>query len=260
MSFGEIVAPSRAMIVAWGLVVAASAVHAKESTEKFPSQTKDVAIDFYEPDGTGTFPGVVVLHGLGGLTPEWKPQIEQFAKQLAATGLVVAVPHYLEVTGTTPGPNAAGEIPEKRRNWLTAANDATTFVAKRSNVKKDRMALVGFSMGGNLALDVAMMPPSGTTVRAVVDNFGPTRSVPLEGNVMKLPPTMIHHGLADQVVVPEESKILVGRLKGIGRVQGTDFEMHLYPGQGHGFVDKPSDKALTISTERSAQFLGKHLK
>jgi dienelactone hydrolase len=47
--------------------------------------------------------------------------------------------------------------------------------------------LLGFSLGGHLALNVAMTPPTGVTVRGVVDFFGPTMTAPLLNKWTALP-------------------------------------------------------------------------
>jgi dienelactone hydrolase len=244
-------------IGAYGLIVVASAVgvaQGKESAAKFRSHAKEVAIDLYEPDGSGTYPGVILLHAADGLNEPWKSQLEQFAQELTKVGMVVAVPHYFEVTATTPG--VLVNVAQNRGIWLTAARDASAFLASQSNVKRDRIGLVGFGLGANLALDVAMTPPDTVTVRAVVDYFGPT--VVLDGDIKKLPAVLIHHGLTDTIVDPLLTRTFVARLKQSGRVIGSDFEFHWYPDQNHRFTDSPTT-ALTDSRVRSISFLRAHL-
>ena len=53
-----------------------------------------MAIDLYEPDGSGKYPGVILLHAGEGFNEPWKSQLEQFARELTKAGMVVAVPHY----------------------------------------------------------------------------------------------------------------------------------------------------------------------
>jgi acetyl esterase/lipase len=98
--------------------------------------------------------------------------------------------------------------------------------------------------------------PLGTTnLRCVVDFFGPTVAPPLEGDLSKLPPVLIHHGTDDRVVSISESKRLVDRLVAAGKTEHKDYEFFEYKGQGHGFTGED----LTKSRDATVAFIEKML-
>ena len=95
------------------------------------------------------------------------------------------------------------------------------------------------------------MPDGGTRISAVVEYFGGLPEL-LAANLEKMPPVLILHGDADQVVPVKEAESLERRLK----EKEIPFEVKIYPGQGHGFVGKD---ALDAS-RRTLSFLDKHVK
>jgi dienelactone hydrolase len=93
-----------------------------------------------------------------------------------------------------------------------------------------------------------MTPPPQTSVKCVVDFFGPTLSPVLTGPWDKMPPLLIHHGLADKPVEPFHSEHLMSELKKAGKVKGKDFHFEPYKDQGHGFTgnDLTKSRAKTV--------------
>ncbi len=125
---------------------------------------------------------------------------------------------------------------QRREDWNLAIEDGITFIATQMNVDSTRIGLLGFSLGGNRALSVAMKPTPVTRIHKVVEFFAPTTLVPLSGDVALLPKLQIHHGdNSDQFITPSETDKLVADLKRISKVEGIDFEVFRYPGAGHGF-------------------------
>jgi dienelactone hydrolase len=108
--------------------------------------------------------------------------------------------------------------------------------------------VLGFSLGGYLALSLAMDPPTAAPLRGVADFFGPTDM--LDTHWSSLPPALIFHGAADPLVDPAQSARLASALEHAGRKEGTDFFYKVYPGQGHGF----NGTALTESRDRTIEF------
>ena len=45
----------------------------------------------------------------------------------------------------------------------------------------------------------------------------------------------MHHGTDDKIVPPAESDTLKRLLLAAGKKEGSDFEIHTYDGEGHGF-------------------------
>ena len=110
--------------------------------------------------------------------------IVSFARALAERGIAAVMPHYLDATGTEPGAGVFELIARNRPAWRQACDDALAGMARDTRFDAARLGVLGFSLGANLALSVAMDPPAGTQPRCVVDFFGPTQG--LESHWAKL--------------------------------------------------------------------------
>src|SRR5579872_7152496 len=142
------------------LTVSALAATPKNVTYKSGSDTVHGIV--YTPAGKGPFPGIIVIHEWWGLN-DW---VKEQASKLADQGYVtLAIDLYRGKVAKTP--DEAHEImrglPEDRaKRDLHAAME---FLQAQPNIKKDRIAAIGWCMGGGFALDVALQEP---TLRADV--------------------------------------------------------------------------------------------
>ncbi|MGO4407932.1 dienelactone hydrolase family protein [Bosea sp. RAF48] len=139
-----------------------------------------VAVDRFGPSASGG--SVILLYGSGGLTNSGRYQFA--ANTIAGARYNVLLPRYFEATGDRRA--RYGEIKNKFPVWLEAIEPITA--------ETPRFAVVGFSLGGALALALAARD---RRVRAVVDFFG---FLPPGLEQASLPPTLIVHGDAARVV------------------------------------------------------------
>jgi dienelactone hydrolase len=218
------------------------------ATESYASNGKKVPIELLCPASPKSAPVVLILHGSFGLLPQYRPDILSFATALNALGIAAALPHYLDSTGTSPGTGVFAEIATNRDRWHVACADALAAIASDGRFDAERMGVLGFSLGGYLALRLAMSPLAHGKLRAAVDFFGPVKM--LENKWSRLPPLLIFHGANDPLVAPGESTGLAAELVKAGRTSPRDFELKTYPGQGHGFTGP----ALKDSRERTCTF------
>lgn len=220
------------------------------TSEKLLTGGRPIALDVYVPVVKGKPPAVVILHGSFGLLPEYRADIVSFAEALVGVGIAAVMPHFLESTGTEPGMGVLALIKDKRPIWRQACSDAVSMVANDARFDAARLGVLGFSLGGNLALSLAMDPPKPTKLRCVVDFFGPTRT--LEPHWSNMPPVLIFHGAKDPLVDPSESAFLVAQLESAGRKRGTGFTYEAVPGEGHGFhgaaLKKSRDEMIAFIT------------
>lgn len=185
----------------------------------------------------GSQPTIVLLYGSDGLTNNGR--YEFAAQTIASAGYTVLLPRYFEATGDSRA--RYGEIQTKFPAWRQALE---TVLADRP--ASARFGLVGFSLGGALALGLAARSPK---IRAVVDFFGFEPAGLGDGG--KLPPTLILHGAADRVV-PAANAASIER---VIRSQGGIVESHIYPGEGHGL----SLSSLPDAVGRAKTFLQRHV-
>jgi len=209
----------------------------------FDSGGQSIALDCFLPTANGhRFPAVIGLHGSAG----GHASMADPATMLAAQGFAVFVPHYFDRTGTT-------EVVDKQTAvrhfplWGKTLWDAIGYVERQDIVDRNHIGLVGFSLGAYLALSVAAVDPR---IQAVVDFFG---GLPTEMKffMRRLCPVLILHGDADPTVPVEEAH----HLQEVLEKKNIQYEMHIYPGAGHGFT---GDTWLD-ARRRTLAFLKKYL-
>ncbi len=168
------------------------------------------------------------------------------AAMLAEQGLAVFVPHYFDRTGTSGVADRQTAI-RHFPVWGKTVWDAITHVQRHPQVDSEGVGLVGFSLGAYLALSVAAVDQR---VKAVVDFFG---GFPKEMKffMRRLCPTLILHGDADATVPVSEAY----HLQEILEKKLVPYEMHIYPGAGHGFTGDIWQDAR----HRTLAFLQKYL-
>src|SRR5262249_13836782 len=138
---------------------------------EFKSAGKTIHVLMVEPAGGGKRPAVVMLggqDGLGQMTADKFP-----TPGLGKKGHVVLFIRYYDRTGTPDKVrhreqqefarwlkgDAANEEKNKAREhfdqWIETVVDAVAYARTLPNVDPDRVGLVGFSLGGYLALSAA---------------------------------------------------------------------------------------------------------
>jgi carboxymethylenebutenolidase len=173
----------------------------------------------------GGRPGIVVLHEVLGLAPEIVAVVERFADRgwaavapdLFSHGTRVGclVSAMANVNKGRLGP-FAGDI-EAARQWLAA----------QPGVDPDRLAVIGFCLGGSFALLYAADAPDG--FRAAAVNYGnvPKRAERLEGAC----PIVASYGARDMLYGKHGD-----RLEHHLTELGVEHDVKTYPNAGHSFV------------------------
>ncbi|MBZ5570521.1 MAG: dienelactone hydrolase family protein [Acidobacteriia bacterium] len=184
----------------------------------------------YIPEGNGPFPAIVVIHEWWGLN-DW---VKEQASKLSDQGYItLAIDLYRGKVATTP--EEAHEImrgvPEDRAKRDLHA--AVEFLAAQSNVKKDRIASIGWCMGGGYSLDVALQEP---TLRAAVINYGrlatDTESLKaINASVLGI------FGGQDKGISVDDVQKFAKTLKQLGK----KVDVTVYPDAGHAF-ENPNNK------------------
>ena len=209
----------------------------------FESGGKDICLDCFLPFDTGRrFPAVIGLHGSGG----GHFSMAEPAGLLASQGFAVYVLHYFDRTGTTTIDGLA-TIARNYPAWMKTLWDAVSFVARQPQVDPERIGLLGFSLGAYLAVSAAAID---SRVHAVVEFFG---GLPKEMKLFmrRLCPMLILHGEDDKTVPVAEAY----HLQQVLEKRQIPYEMHIYPGVGHGF----SGEVWRDAGLRTLAFLNKHL-
>lgn len=218
----------------------------------FPANGKKTEGYFAIPD-SGKGPGVIVIQEWWGLVGHIKAVADRFAEQ----GYVALAPD-LYHGKATKSPDEAGKL-MMALNIAEAERDlrgAVDYLAEQESTQGDKIGVVGFCMGGQLALYAASKNPR---IGACVDFYGVHPNVKPElekirGAVLGL------FAENDSFVTPEVARDLEKKLE----KAGVDVEVHIYPGTDHAFFnDERSDvyneEAAADAWKRVMDFLGRHL-
>jgi len=215
---------------------------------------RPVKVEFYPAPGNARRPAVLMLHGGQG----WggaEGRIEDFrhyARELAAHGFDAYMVYYYSDQDVADRKANAPMVSIRRfPAWAKLVSDLTLDV-KKLPTSNGKLALVGFSNGGNLSAHATPLDPN---IDAAVIYYGGVSRVP--GYVAKrFPPLIIFHGEADTREPIERGIKLFETAKALG----GPVEFHSYPGINHGFGQNLGTPAADDAFTRTISFLEKNLK
>ena len=173
----------------------------------------------------GQLPGVIVVHEIFGPQPEILEVAERFAAHgygalapdLFSAGLRVGCLTRALVELSRGGAGRTLDAIESSRAWLAA----------RPEIDGQRMAVIGFCLGGGFALAFAASGPEG--LRAASVNYG---QVPRKAQALsRCCPIVASYGGRDRIMGKES-----GRLERHLEQLGIEHDVKSYPQVGHSFM------------------------
>lgn len=203
------------------------------------------------PEGVDEAPAVLVLHSWWGLTPWFRT----VADRLADEGFVALVPD-LHLGGRADRPDEA--------EALLAATDpnavadlvvsSASLLAGLPVTRDGAVGVLGFSMGASWGLWLAARAPQ--LVAAVVACYG-IQTIDMSSATAAV---QLHLAEHDELVDDDDAALLEASL----RLDGTEVEVHRYPGTGHWFLeeDRPAAHAPVAAArawDHALRFLHGHL-
>ncbi len=202
---------------------------------------------------SGSGQGIIVLQEWWGLVPH----IQDIADRFAAAGYVAVAPDLYEGE-TTTSPDEAGRklmalnIEQTAQKLEQVAN----FLLNHEAVTGQKLGVVGFCMGGQLALLAATVSQK---IGAVVDFYGIHPHVKPDFSKLSAPVLGIF-GEKDQSVPPEA----VRQLESAIQQAGGSIETHTYPNADHAFFNNTRPEvyqpdAATDAWKRTLNFFQTHL-
>ena len=222
---------------------------------EFPSNGTTVGGYLAAPE-VGAGPGVVVIQEWWGLVDH----VKDVCDRLSAEGFTALAPD-LYHGASTAEPDEAGKL-MMALDIERAARDmagAVDYLAGHDSVRGQGVGVVGFCMGGGLALWLATLRPD--LVRAVVPFYGVIPWEAAQPDWSRLQAAVQgHYAENDGSVPPERVAALETQLKDAG----ADVEMFIYPSTGHGFFNDTRPEAHAEDAARQAwiralEFLRRHL-
>lgn len=210
----------------------------------------------------GNLPTVVILHGVEG-TSYYRSFHLTNARKIADEGYAVVLVHYFDplpysdlaylksdysLDTEKVEEHIYGDQIADRRCWEDVAVESIKWAADQPEMDSEKLFLVGYSLGGCVALSCADRCSRETqlpSLKGIVVNFASRfRDVELSAS---LPATQFHHGQDDDVIQVDLMQQTADEMK----ANGTDVDVNIYPDQEH-ILDDACGK---ICRQRTHEFL-----
>ncbi len=223
---------------------------------RVPKETQVEGIQFW-PQEKSTFGGIVLLHEGWGLNN----QIKQLGLRLSCEGYAVIIPNLYNRLGgmVTANADVAEGLTARLNEPLTLQdiNSCCEFLNTRDYVKRNLHAVVGFGLGGTLALRFACRRKR---LRAAVSFYGQLTPNPTILAELQCP-VLYHHPEQNPVIPFEELE----QFRQAGDTQGKRIAIRRYPEAAPGFCDETRtvtyrETDAQEAWDAMALFLAEHLK
>jgi carboxymethylenebutenolidase len=221
---------------------------------QFPNGSETVSGYLATPAKAGRYPGLVVAHEWWGLT-DW---VKEQTRKLADQGyIVLAVDLYRGKV--TSDPEEAHELmrglPQDRA--VAELNSGLVYLVGRKDVDRDHVGVIGWCMGGGLALQLAIHQPH---LSACVVNYG---ALPTDPNDIQqiFAPVLGNFGAEDRGITPADVHEFETTMQGMKR----RVDLKIYEGAGHGFENSTNanayrPEAAADAWARTIAFLNKTMR
>ena len=200
--------------------------------------------------------GVLVLQEWWGLVDQITRTCDRFA-DVGFTALAPDLYHGRSVPLTEPDEAAKAMMAMEMGRAAHDLSGAVDELLRRTG--RDDVGVVGFCMGGGLALVLATQRPD--AVRAVVPAYGVIPWPDAQPDYSAMTATVLGHAAElDGFFTPDAVRALEEQLRGLGKT----VTFHQYPGVDHAFFneDRPevyNREAAELLWERTVAFLHERL-
>jgi carboxymethylenebutenolidase len=196
----------------------------------------------------GDGPGVIVIQEWWGLVPHITDVVDRFA----AAGFTALAPDLYHGESSSE-PDGAGKL-MMALNLERAANDLSGAIAHLQQATgRDRVGVVGYCMGGGLALVLASLRPD--AVAAVAPYYGVIPWASAQPNWSAIDAKIVgEYAENDGMAAPDAVRSLEATLRELGK----DATMHIHPGTDHAFFndmrpDVYDAEAATLAFARTVE-------
>ena len=225
------------VVLACGFLLSADASQALkfESLTTNSVYTATLEAFLMKPEGTGPFPGVVLMHGCAGLSDVVRRGLDDHADYLVSRGFATLVVDSFGARG-----KAGGSICSKLSELSSAqyyrqfdAYHALEFLQSLPFIDADNIFLMGQSNGGSVALIAARGPfinifPNGPRFKAIVAYYPWCGALPTWPSKI-VSPLLVLGASEDDWLNPEYC------VSARDQVSGADYDVLVYDNAYHSF-------------------------
>jgi len=177
--------------------------------------------------GVGSGPGVIVIQEWWGLVPHITDVVERFA----AAGFTALAPDLYHGESTTE-PDGAGKL-MMALNLEQAAKDLSGAVAMLQQATgREKVGVVGYCMGGGLALVLASQRPDAVAAAAPYYGVIPWASAQPDWSAIEAK-IVGEYAELDGFAGPDAVRALEAELRSLGK----DVTLHVHAGADHAFFN-----------------------
>jgi carboxymethylenebutenolidase len=224
---------------------AANAADVQGRKIMLPTEERQVHVTYFRAPGNERRPAALLLHGAGGFDRRIAGYNE-YASALANAGIDAYLVYYYSDSDAKMMSFGVDIFEQRYPAWAKLVGNLADYL-KTQKDSNGKVALIGFSNGGILATGASTLDPK---IDAAVIYYG-TDPWPLHAKATRYPPLLILHGDADQIIPVQNGKQLAAEAKAVG----ASVEMHIYPGESHGFGARFDKKDATDALQRTIGFL-----
>lgn len=188
--------------------------------------------------GTDRLPAVVLVHGSGGVGAN----VDRWSQELNAIGVATFIVDSFTgrgIVNTSTNQAQLGQLA-----MISDAYRALELLSKHPRIDPTRIAIMGFSRGGRVALYASLKRfqrlhgPVGVEFAAYLPFYAPCTTTYIDDGEVSDRPIRLFHGASDDYVPVAPCRSYVERL----RRGGKDVQLTEYPDAHHVF-DSPALKA-----------------
>src|SRR5216684_2364813 len=125
----------------------------------FMSGGKSIRVELFQPKAAGKYPVIILIHGSGGLLTRadaQMPREDNFGEmQIACGGYMAVLVHYFDRSGILSTVDKQ-YMEQESAAWLETLREAVDYASSLPKADPARIGLLGESLGGYLALSLAM--------------------------------------------------------------------------------------------------------
>lgn len=197
----------------------------RTSMVDFPSNGQTTPAFLAHPDDGATHPAIVVIQEWWGLVPHIKDVVERFARE---DFIALAPDLYHGQIASEPDEARKIAMALDRERAVQEIGAAASYLAGLDGVAPRKVGVVGWCMGGGLALSAAAANGS---LGVAVCFYG--RPLAREDVARLRVPVLGLYAEHDHGITPDAVRSFESDL----RAQGIEHQIHIYPGTQHAFFN-----------------------